>query len=88
MDDLVGGLASSLRAARVLQTDCANTGGYSGDGVVSGAPLLGLLSVPGGGNIAAILLMLLGTQWYLLFNIIARVGHPTRLKVHPATRCN
>jgi NitT/TauT family transport system permease protein len=33
--------------------------------------LLGLLSVPSGGNIAAILLMLLGTQWYLLFNIIA-----------------
>ena len=36
-------------------------------------PLLlqGLLSVPGGGDIAAILLMLLGTQWYLLFNVIA-----------------
>lgn len=33
--------------------------------------LVWLLSVPGGGNIAAITLMLLGTQWYLLFNIIA-----------------
>lgn len=33
--------------------------------------LLGLLDIPGGGNIAAVLLMLLGTQWYLLFNIIA-----------------
>jgi NitT/TauT family transport system permease protein len=33
--------------------------------------LLGLLSVPAGANIAAVLLMLLGTQWYLLFNIIA-----------------
>jgi NitT/TauT family transport system permease protein len=33
--------------------------------------LLGLLDVWGGTNIAAILLMLLGTQWYLLFNIIA-----------------
>ncbi len=33
--------------------------------------LLGLLSVPQGANIAAVLLMLLGTQWYLLFNIIA-----------------
>lgn len=33
--------------------------------------LLGLLKLPGGGNIAAVLLMLLGTQWYLLFNIIA-----------------
>ncbi len=33
--------------------------------------LLGLLNLPSGANIAAILLMLLGTQWYLLFNIIA-----------------
>jgi NitT/TauT family transport system permease protein len=33
--------------------------------------LLGLLDVPGGDNLAAILLMLLGTQWYLLFNVIA-----------------
>ncbi len=33
--------------------------------------LLGLIAVPGGGNLAAVLLMLLGTQWYLLFNVIA-----------------
>src|SRR5262249_2966423 len=33
--------------------------------------LLILLGLPGGLNIAAIALMLLGTQWYLLFNIIA-----------------
>lgn len=33
--------------------------------------LLGLLNLPGGPNLAAILLMLLGTQWYLLFNVIA-----------------
>ena len=34
--------------------------------------LLALLGVAGGGlGIAAILLMLLGTQWYLLFNVIA-----------------
>lgn len=33
--------------------------------------LIGLLGVPGGANIAAVLLMLLGTQWYLLFNVIA-----------------
>lgn len=33
--------------------------------------LLGLLSIPAGANIAAVLLMLLGTQWYLLFNVIA-----------------
>jgi len=33
--------------------------------------LLFVLSLPGGLNLAAILLMLMGTQWYLLFNIIA-----------------
>jgi NitT/TauT family transport system permease protein len=33
--------------------------------------LLFLLRLPGGLNIAAILLMLAGTQWYLLFNVIA-----------------
>jgi NitT/TauT family transport system permease protein len=33
--------------------------------------LLALLEVPGGLNIAAVMLMLMGTQWYLLFNVIA-----------------
>lgn len=33
--------------------------------------LLALLQVPGGLNIAAIMLMLMGTQWYVLFNVIA-----------------
>jgi NitT/TauT family transport system permease protein len=33
--------------------------------------LLVLLGLPGGLNIAAVGLMLLGTQWYLLFNVIA-----------------
>jgi NitT/TauT family transport system permease protein len=33
--------------------------------------LLALLQVPGGLAIAAVLLMLMGTQWYLLFNVIA-----------------
>ncbi len=33
--------------------------------------LLFLLSAPGGLNLAAILLMLMGSQWYLLFNVIA-----------------
>lgn len=33
--------------------------------------LIGLLSLPEGASIAAVVLMLLGTQWYLLFNIIA-----------------
>ncbi|MBM4284134.1 MAG: ABC transporter permease subunit [Deltaproteobacteria bacterium] len=33
--------------------------------------LLLVVNLPGGLNLAAVLLMLLGTQWYLLFNIIA-----------------
>ena len=33
--------------------------------------VLVLLSSPGGLNLAAIVLMLMGTQWYLLFNVIA-----------------
>ncbi|MDX9864922.1 MAG: ABC transporter permease subunit [Anaerolineaceae bacterium] len=33
--------------------------------------LLLFVDLPGGLNIAAVLLMLMGTQWYLLFNIIA-----------------
>jgi NitT/TauT family transport system permease protein len=33
--------------------------------------LLVLIGLPGGLNIAAVALMLLGTQWYLLFNVIA-----------------
>ena len=33
--------------------------------------LLGLLRLPGGLDLSAVLLMLLGTQWYLLFNVIA-----------------
>ncbi|HEV7127347.1 MAG TPA: ABC transporter permease subunit, partial [Ktedonobacterales bacterium] len=35
------------------------------------ALLLVLLGLPGGLNLAAVALMLLGTQWYLLFNVIA-----------------
>jgi NitT/TauT family transport system permease protein len=33
--------------------------------------LVAMLGLPGGLGLAAILLMLLGTQWYLLFNVIA-----------------
>lgn len=33
--------------------------------------LLFVLRLPGGLNLAAVLLMLMGTQWYMLFNIIA-----------------
>ena len=35
--------------------------------------MLGLVSLTGGLNFIAVLLMLMGTQWYLLFNIIAGV---------------
>lgn len=35
------------------------------------AMLLIFLAFPGGLNLAAVLLMLMGTQWYLLFNVIA-----------------
>ena len=33
--------------------------------------LLALIKAPGGLNLAAVLLMLMGTQWYVLFNVIA-----------------
>src|SRR5207244_12065199 len=33
--------------------------------------LLALVGLPGGLSWAAVLLMLLGTQWYILFNVIA-----------------
>jgi NitT/TauT family transport system permease protein len=35
--------------------------------------MFGLIAVSGGLNLIAILLMLMGTQWYLLFNVIAGV---------------
>ena len=43
--------------------------------------LLFLLRLPGGLEISAMLLMLLGTQWYILFNVIAgAMAIPTDLK--------
>ncbi len=43
--------------------------------------LLALLGLPGGLSWAAILLMLLGTQWYILFNVIAgAMAIPTDLR--------
>lgn len=43
--------------------------------------LLVLLELPGGLNIAAIALMVLGTQWYVLFNVIAgAMAIPSDLK--------
>jgi NitT/TauT family transport system permease protein len=43
--------------------------------------LLAFLALPGGLSIAAVLLMLLGTQWYILFNVIAgAMAIPTDLR--------
>ena len=43
--------------------------------------LLALLAIPGGLNVAAVALMLLGTQWYVLFNVIAgAMAIPSDLK--------
>jgi NitT/TauT family transport system permease protein len=43
--------------------------------------LLALIDLPGGLSLAAILLMLLGTQWYILFNVIAgAMAIPTDLR--------
>jgi NitT/TauT family transport system permease protein len=43
--------------------------------------LLALIRIGGGLGIASILLMLLGTQWYILFNVIAgAMAIPTDLK--------
>jgi len=45
------------------------------------AMLLVLLGLPGGLSLAAVVLMLMGTQWYILFNIIAgAVAIPQDLK--------
>ncbi len=50
------------------------------------ALLFVLLSVPGGLNVAAVALMLLGTQWYVLFNVIAgAMAIPTDLKEAAST---
>jgi NitT/TauT family transport system permease protein len=50
------------------------------------ALLLVLLALPGGLNLAAVALMLLGTQWYVLFNVIAgAMAIPTDLREAAAT---
>jgi len=70
-------------SARACPADAAvgAVGGVdSGDGVVS-RDLLFLIRLRGGVEIAAMALMLLGTQWYILFNVIAgAMAIPTDLK--------
>lgn len=48
--------------------------------------LIALLALPGGLSIAAVALMLLGTQWYVLFNVIAgAMAIPSDLREAAAT---
>jgi NitT/TauT family transport system permease protein len=63
-------IGTNPRAARVLQPIVQILAAIPATALFP-VLLLGLLNVPGGSNLAAILLMLLGTQWYLLFNVIA-----------------
>lgn len=49
------------------------------------AMLLAFLALPQGLNMAAVLLMLLGTQWYLLFNVIAGVSAIPQDLLHTAS---
>ncbi len=50
------------------------------------ALLLALVALPGGLDVAAVALMLLGTQWYVLFNVIAgAMAIPNDLKEAAAT---
>lgn len=63
-------IGTSARAAKLLQPVVQILAAIPATALFP-VLLLGLLNVPGGGNIAAVVLMLLGTQWYVLFNVIA-----------------
>jgi NitT/TauT family transport system permease protein len=63
-------IGTNARAAKVLQPIVQILAAIPATALFP-VLLLGLLNVPGGDNLAAVLLMLLGTQWYLLFNVIA-----------------
>ncbi len=63
-------IGTNARAARLLQPVVQILAAIPATALFP-VLLIGLVGQPGGTNIAAILLMLLGTQWYLLFNIIA-----------------
>lgn len=63
-------IGTNPRAARILQPLVQIAASIPATALFP-VLLLGLLTLPAGANIAAVLLMLLGTQWYLLFNVIA-----------------
>lgn len=66
-------IGTNRRAATVLQPLVQITASIPATALFP-ILLLVILDLPGGLNLAAILLMLLGTQWYLLFNVIAGVS--------------
>lgn len=63
-------IGTNQRLATILQPLVQITASVPATAIFPVFVLL-LIRLPGGLNLAAILLMLMGTQWYLLFNIIA-----------------
>ena len=63
-------MGTNLRLARWLQPVVQVAASVPATALFP-AVLLVLLRLPGGLNLAAVVLMLMGTQWYLLFNVIA-----------------
>lgn len=63
-------IGTNRRLAQILQPVVQVTASVPATAIFPVFVLL-LVGLPGGLNLAAVLLMLLGTQWYLLFNIIA-----------------
>ncbi|MEZ4669932.1 MAG: ABC transporter permease subunit [Anaerolineae bacterium] len=63
-------IGTNARAARILQPVVQILAAIPATALFP-VLLVGLLALPGGGNMAAVGLMLLGTQWYILFNVIA-----------------
>ena len=60
----------SPKLARMVQPMAQVAGFGAGDGILSD-DAAGLMRIGGGLGIGSIALMLLGTQWYILFNVIA-----------------
>ncbi len=63
-------IGTNPRLAGILQPIVQVTASVPATAIFPVVVLL-LVGLPGGLNLAAVLLMLMGTQWYLLFNIIA-----------------
>ena len=63
-------IGANRRLARMLQPVVQVTASVPATALFP-VILLALIRLPGGLNAAAIVLMLMGTQWYLLFNVIA-----------------